>query len=156
MSEYFQCPFVEGDGLHPQANIDKMASGISLTDDDRWDWLVKVSDEGTKAAERGNGYAVVSCSALKKVYRDRIQESNPETKFVYLFLYGTKELLVKRMEQRQGHYMKSSMLDSQFEDLELPKHESNALLIDVNNTTDDITKEGIAFVQSSNSETASL
>jgi gluconokinase len=149
LSGYFQCEFIEGDELHPQQNIDKMANGIPLTDDDRWSWLSYVSIKSTQEAQNSRGISVVSCSALKRVYRDQIQKTSPETQFIYLFLYASMDELIKRIEARPGHFMKSAMLESQFEALQLPKDEPNALCINVEGrSVEDITQLGIQFVES--------
>ncbi|MEY4300883.1 MAG: hypothetical protein RJA30_34 [Actinomycetota bacterium] len=103
--------FVDGDDLHPAANKAKMGAGIPLDDEDRWPWLEKVGE--TLAAPEG---AIVACSALKKVYRDRIRSVAPDTIFVHLD--GSRDLLWERMSARQNHFMPVSLLDSQLAILE--------------------------------------
>ncbi|MEY4410512.1 MAG: hypothetical protein RLZ69_86 [Actinomycetota bacterium] len=103
--------FVDGDDLHPAANKAKMGAGIPLDDEDRWPWLDKVG--ATLAAPEG---AIVACSALKKVYRDRIRAVAPDTIFVHLD--GSRDLLWERMSARQNHFMPVSLLDSQLAILE--------------------------------------
>ena len=103
--------FVDGDDLHPAANKAKMGAGIPLDDEDRWPWLEKVG--ATLAAPEG---AIVACSALKKVYRDRIRAVAPDTIFVHLD--GSRDLLWERMSARQNHFMPVSLLDSQLAILE--------------------------------------
>ena len=103
--------FVDGDDLHPAANKAKMGAGIPLDDEDRWPWLEKVG--ATLAAPEG---AIVACSALKKVYRDRIRSVAPDTIFVHLD--GSRDLLWERMSARQNHFMPVSLLDSQLAILE--------------------------------------
>lgn len=103
--------FVDGDDLHPAANKAKMGAGIPLDDEDRWPWLDKVGT--TLAAPEG---AIVACSALKKVYRDRIRAVAPDTIFVHLD--GSRDLLWERMSARQNHFMPVSLLDSQLAILE--------------------------------------
>jgi gluconokinase len=103
--------FVDGDDLHPAANKAKMGAGIPLDDEDRWPWLDKVG--ATLAAPEG---AIVACSALKKVYRDRIRAVAPDTIFVHL--NGSRDLLWERMSARQNHFMPVSLLDSQLAILE--------------------------------------
>ncbi|RCK55124.1 putative gluconokinase [Candida viswanathii] len=126
LSSYYKCPFIEGDSLHPKANIDKMSAGIPLTDDDRWGWLEEVSKtSSTSAVDPGNAshIAVVSCSMLKKSYRDYIKEksSGDEVVFRFVFIYTTFEELMKRVGNRKGHYMKSDMVRSQYDIMEIPK-----------------------------------
>ena len=106
-------PFVDGDALHPMTNVERMAAGIPLTDEDRWPWLKKVGE--AMAAASGTGI-VVACSALKRSYRDAIRAAAPEALFVYLD--GPRELLASRLGHREGHFMPATLLDSQLEALE--------------------------------------
>lgn len=105
-------PFIDGDDLHPTANVEKMSHGIPLTDDDRWPWLRSV---GQWLSEHPSG-GVVACSALKRSYRDSIRELCPDAVFVHCD--GTRELLLERMSQRVGHFMPVALLDSQLDTLE--------------------------------------
>lgn len=122
-SEY-QCPFIEGDNLHPQANVDKMARGEPLTDDDRWGWLETLSKEAAARAtdpENASGVAIASCSMLKRVYRDYLKKwSGSQVTFRFVFLHTSYEVLMQRVSSRQGHYMKSDMVRSQYEIMEIP------------------------------------
>ncbi|CAK7896312.1 hypothetical protein CAAN1_03S03004 [[Candida] anglica] len=125
LAEKLHCPFTEGDQLHPQVNLDKMSSGIPLTDEDRWDWLANVSVAACKhGADPSNktGFSIVSCSMLKKIYRDHIVESavGENVEFRFVFLYSTLEELYKRVDNRKGHFMKSDMVTSQYEIMEVP------------------------------------
>lgn len=106
-------PFVDGDALHPAANVAKMAAGIPLDDEDRWPWLAAV---GRHLAGAGPEGLVVACSALKRVYRDAIRAEAPGAVFVELD--GAHDLLAKRMRERPGHFMPPSLLDSQLATLE--------------------------------------
>jgi carbohydrate kinase (thermoresistant glucokinase family) len=117
------CRFIDGDDLHPQANREKMASGTPLNDEDRWPWLDLVGRALAGAPNPVDGFelvkptgTVVACSALKRSYRDRILASAPRTFFVHL--HGSPELLAERMNAREGHFMKASMLESQLATLE--------------------------------------
>lgn len=105
--------FIDADSLHPPANVQKMAAGTPLTDEDRWPWLQLVG--AALAAESGSGI-VVACSALKRVYRDAIRAVAPSTAFVLLNV-ATPVLRV-RMTLRPGHFMPASLLTSQLETLE--------------------------------------
>ncbi|TME43457.1 MAG: gluconokinase [Chloroflexi bacterium] len=121
-------PIEEGDALHPQANIEKMAAGHPLTDADRWPWLAKVADwiqERLDAGENG----LITCSALKRSYRDLINREGSGLTFV--FLAGSKETIAARLAARHGHFMRSSMLDSQFADLEEPAGDEPAIRVDI-------------------------
>ena len=111
LAQVLGAAFVDGDDLHPQANRDKMASGTPLTDDDRWPWLDRV---GQTLA--GSDSMVVACSALKRVYRERVLAAAPDTVFVHLT--GTRELLAERMQARTDHFMPVSLLDSQLATLQ--------------------------------------
>lgn len=107
--------YAEGDDFHSQANVSKMAAGIPLTDEDRWPWLRAIGtwiDEH----ERDGRSAVVTCSALKRSYRDLLREGRPNVRFV--FLNVPEEVLAERLAKRTGHYMPSSLLPSQLATLE--------------------------------------
>ncbi|CUM66861.1 uncharacterized protein PRCAT00004545001 [Priceomyces carsonii] len=118
------CPYIEGDSLHPKANIEKMSEGIPLTDDDRWGWLKRLSEIASKkASEDSTGCAVVSCSMLKRSYRKYIKEcSSCPCSFRFIFLYTSYEELIKRVSHRHGHYMKSDMVKSQYDIMEIPSN----------------------------------
>jgi gluconokinase len=105
--------FVDSDSLHPQANVNKMAAGSPLTDEDRWPWLELVGAE--LAATHPDGI-IVACSALKRAYRDAIRAKAPGTTFVQLDVEVS--LLLNRLNQRPGHFMPPSLLDSQLETLQ--------------------------------------
>ncbi|KAF9952937.1 hypothetical protein BGZ70_000414 [Mortierella alpina] len=107
--------FQEGDELHPAANVAKMVAGHPLDDDDRWPWLRRVSEWIGIQESAGRG-AVVTCSALKRVYRDLIREGHPSVRFVHLV--ASEEVLTDRVTHRQGHYMPPSLLHSQLDVLE--------------------------------------
>lgn len=104
--------YLDGDVLHPQANIDKMAAGIPLTDEDREPWLRIIGERMAEA----DGIMVIGCSALRRKYRDLIREAAPDTRFVHLV--GSHDLLAERMKTRPGHFMPPALLDSQIETLE--------------------------------------
>jgi gluconokinase len=118
--------FEEGDDLHPAANVDKMASGEPLDDEDRWPWLAKVAvwiGEHTDAGRPG----IITCSALKKGYRDVLRGEQ----VVFVYLAGTREQIARRLAARHGHYMPASLLDSQFDALEPPTPEENSITVDI-------------------------
>jgi gluconokinase len=128
--------FVEGDALHPAANVAKMSHGVPLTDEDRMPWLHKIGFEIASAVARGEGI-VVSCSALKRLYRDRLRrEAGGPLTFVYL--EGSKELLTKRMGERKGHFMPTSLLESQLQTLESPTGEPGVVTVDIDDSIDGI------------------
>jgi gluconokinase len=112
LAQRLRVPFVDADTLHPPANIAKMAAGEPLDDDDRYPWLERVGD--WLAGHRDGG--VVSCSALKRKYRDQLRAHCPRAEF--LFLSGSPELIGARLAARSGHFMPAALLRSQFDALE--------------------------------------
>jgi gluconokinase len=117
-AETLDLPFYEGDGFHPRANVDKMSRGIPLTDQDRDGWLKNLVDLIHGQLTQGKS-GILSCSALKNQYRDRLRLNSDQVYFIYL--KGTYNLILKRMLQRTGHYMPAELLRSQFETLEEPE-----------------------------------
>ena len=129
LAKEFDCPFIEGDKLHPAANIKKMSAGIPLDDGNRWPWLEIIGKAMKAECDKGNG-VVASCSSLKKVYRQKLAEA-AETPITFIFLHGSRELLAARMADRKGHFMPTSLLDSQLRTIEVPGPDENALHLDV-------------------------
>ena len=128
LSKALNWPFIEGDALHPAANIVKMHDGIPLTDDDRAPWLAAIAAKlGAWHAAGQSG--IVTCSALKRAYRTILAEGRPELVFIYL--RGTRALLESRMAHRTGHFMPPSLLDSQLATLEPPAPDEAALTVDI-------------------------
>ncbi len=109
---------LDGDFLHPRANVDKMARGEPLDDDDRAPWLAALND-AAYAMARTNALSFIVCSALKRRYRDRLRQGHPGMRFLYLRV--RRELLEIRLSARSGHFFKPAMLASQFEALEEPQ-----------------------------------
>jgi carbohydrate kinase (thermoresistant glucokinase family) len=127
LAEALGAPFVEGDELHPPENVARMAAGVPLTDADRAGWL---DDIGRVLATAGAaGGVVVSCSALKRAYRDRLRAAAPGVRFAHL--HGPREVLQARLAQRRGHYMPASLLQSQLEALQPPGEDEGALAADI-------------------------
>ena len=122
--------FVEADDFHPAANIEKMRSGQPLTDEDRWPWLDCLRKQIERSLSAGEN-AVLACSALKRIYRDRLRSSD-EVKFV--FLRGDYALVEKQLRSRHGHFMDANLLQSQFDDLEEPQPDENVLAIELGRT----------------------
>ncbi len=114
LADRLQLPFVEGDSLHPQSNVARMAAGIPLSDADRWPWLDQIGDRLAQAP----GGVVISCSALKKAYRERLRAAAAPLYFI--FLDGAFDVLSTRMASRKGHFMPVSLLESQLATLETP------------------------------------
>jgi len=112
-----------------------MASGTPLTDADRWDWLILLRQRGLAELEEGATGVVITCSALKRKYRDVIRIASYNDKYIlvhFIYLHADKDLLLKRVKAREGHYMKDDMVQSQFASLEPPQvDETDTLLVDV-------------------------
>jgi gluconokinase len=115
LAQAFDVDFIEGDAYHPAPNVIKMSAGEPLTDDDRAGWLQALAREIAAARARGEGI-VVSCSALKRRYRDLLRQADPDLRFAHL--QGPRGMIAARMQTRIGHYMPISLLDSQLRDLE--------------------------------------
>jgi gluconokinase len=124
-------PFYDGDKFHSQANIDKMAAGLPLTDEDRDPWLERIHKLIADKFAEGHSL-VVACSALKEAYRLKLRGDLKNVKFVYLS--GDYETIYARMQVRPDHYMKPEMLQSQFADLEVPE---KAVVVDVRKKLED-------------------
>jgi len=107
--------FAEGDAFHPEANVEKMHSGVPLTDEDRWPWL-RLIGEWMSEQEQAGISSVVTCSALRRVYRDVLREGRPAVRFCHIT--SPESTIADRLEQRQGHYMPPSLLPSQIAILE--------------------------------------
>ncbi|WP_205797277.1 gluconokinase [Microbacterium enclense] len=119
----------EGDDLHPSANVTKMAAGHALNDDDRWPWLDRVAawiDAQSAAGRPG----VITCSALKRSYRDVLRREN----VTFVLLMGDPALILDRLLRRQGHFMPPSLLRSQFDALEVPDADERAIHVDLDLT----------------------
>ncbi|KIK69099.1 hypothetical protein GYMLUDRAFT_214083 [Collybiopsis luxurians FD-317 M1] len=166
LAKELRIPFIDGDDLHPPANVQKMASGHPLTDADREPWLElirttaehKAVELQTVEAERKSLVhgLVVGCSSLKKYYRDILRgrrkevggtdervlpehlepPSKEKLPTYFVFIKGSRELLLDRMTKRKGHFMKASMLDSQLETLESPEEEEGVVTVDAEDSTE--------------------
>jgi gluconokinase len=121
-------PFIEGDTFHSYANVAKMSAGVPLTDSDRADWLQALHGQIRGAREHGNGL-VLSCSSLKRQYRDLLRSADPELCFAHLA--GPREVIAARMAARADHYMPASLLDSQLSALEPLEADEAGLVLDI-------------------------
>ena len=126
LSDRLGLPFHDADEFHPRANVDKMASGIPLTDDDRWPWLDAIG----RALRDAEGGIVVACSALRRAYRDRLRTTAGRP-VVFVHLAGSRQTIGARLRTRTGHFMPPSLLDSQFAALEPPTDEEPVVTISV-------------------------
>jgi gluconokinase len=142
LAQRLRVPFADADAFHPEANVAKMAAGEPLTDDDRYPWLEAI---GEWLAEHGDG-GVISCSALKRKYRDQLRAHCPRIEFLHLS--GSPELIARRVAGRTGHFMPASLLKSQFEMLEPLGADEDGVTIDVGETVDAIIESFLAAVSS--------
>ena len=133
--------FVEGDDYHSRENVNRMAAGTPLTDEDRADWLRALANRIRVAKDSGSGI-VLSCSALKKSYRDGLRAAAPEVRFI--FLTGSRSLIEERIAARQGHFMPPSLIESQLATLEEPGHDEHAWLYEIQWSPDDIVTDIMA------------
>lgn len=134
--------FIDGDDLHPKANIQKMAGGHPLNDDDRAPWLERLNDAAYSLRHK-NEVGFIVCSALKRRYRDRLREGNPET--IFLYMKGSFDVILARLQARAGHYMPTTLLQSQFDALEEPgADEPDVVCIDIDGSFDEVVERGLA------------
>jgi gluconokinase len=138
------CPFIEGDKLHPASNIAKMSAGTPLVDADRWPWLEIIGKAMKVECDKGHG-VVASCSALKKIYRQKLAEA-VERPITFIHLYGSRDLLAARMADRKGHFMPRSLLDSQLATIEVPGSDEKALHLDVILPVDELIRRTKAYL----------
>lgn len=129
-------PFLDGDGYHPPANVEKMRAGTPLTDTDRWPWLERLS-LALKEAAGGSGIAVGACSALKRTYRDFMTKTAGEP-ILFVYLKGSKDVIAARIAARKHEFMPASLLDSQFATLEEPSADENVVAVPVTDPVGEI------------------
>lgn len=130
--------YQEGDALHPPENVAKMTAGTPLSDDDRAPWLCRIADRIDAWRSAGEA-GVVTCSALKRAYRDIIIGERPDVRLVHL--RGARELIGRRMAARKGHFMPTALLDNQFATLQEPTPDERAITVDVGGTPAEIVDE---------------
>jgi gluconokinase len=135
-------PFADADDFHPPANIAKMKSGIPLDDDDRYPWLEAI---GRWLAEHCRVGGVMSCSALKRNYRDQLRRHCPQTEFLHLS--GSPEVIAARQASRPGHFMPTSLMTSQFATLEPLEPAERGITLDVTHDIDSIVESYLARAQ---------
>ncbi|MEB8433551.1 gluconokinase [Cocleimonas sp. KMM 6892] len=147
LSTQLGLPFLEGDDFHPPENIEKMSNAIGLNDDDRWPWLdalgaaihkkCNVEKDKKKVVRKG---VIVSCSALKHSYRQRLLNASGE-QILFVYLDGSRDTLLLRIQSRTEHYMPASLLDSQLETLEKPTNDELAITVSIEQSVDKIVDE---------------
>lgn len=131
LSKALNIPYYDADDFHPQVNVEKMRNGQPLNDEDRSSWLEALSMNLQQWEEKGG--AVLACSALKEKYRMKLAENLSNCRWV--FLHGSFELILERMEKRKDHYMGSEMLKSQFDILEVPNY---GIHVDIQDSPEEI------------------
>jgi carbohydrate kinase (thermoresistant glucokinase family) len=144
LAEKLRWQYQEGDALHPPENVEKMKSGTPLDDADRRPWLQRIAGKIDEWRSRGLS-GVVTCSALKRSYRDIVIDARPGVRLVYL--KGSPDLIRRRMASRRGHFMPSSLLDSQFATLEEPSPDENPIVVDIAAEPSQIVQEIIRQLQ---------
>jgi len=143
LSKELGWPYADADEFHPPANVAKMKSGQPLTDDDRWPWLEAIAAHIDSAREKGR-HAIVSCSALKRVYRDILIGARDDVRLV--LLDGTRDEIFARMSARKDHFMPLALLDSQFATLERPGAEERPVVVSINGTPEEIAAAIVAGI----------
>lgn len=141
LAQRMRVPFGDADDLHPPANIAKMSAGEALTDEDRRPWLETI---GSWLRSHPAG-GVVTCSALKRSYRDLLRERCPDVSFVHL--HGDREVVARRQATRPGHFMPASLLDSQFETLEPLERDERGFVVDVALSVDQIVEAALSGLE---------
>lgn len=140
LAKLLGAPCAEGDDFHPDANIAKMSAGIPLDDTDRWPWLQRIAEWMAERGREGTG-GVVTCSALKRRYRDVLRMGYADAFFVHLSV--DRALIGDRMSHRSGHFMPTSLLDSQFEILEPLEPDERGAVLDVGIGPDELVAEAL-------------
>jgi gluconokinase len=143
IADALSVPFIEGDALHPESNIRKMSAGIPLDDTDRFPWLDRV---GAQLAEATGNGVIVSCSALKAIYRERLRHCAGGP-LAFLYLAGSRSVLSAHMGLRSGHFMPLDLLDSQLATLEPPTGEPLIHTENIESPIEDIVRRSVQFVR---------
>lgn len=134
-------PFIEGDSFHPPGNIARMSAGIALDDMDRQGWLRTLRSEIERTWETAP-VLVLSCSALKRAYRDVLRGSSGDVRFVHL--HGDRELIARRMAGRSAHFMPLALLDSQLRDLQALQPDESGITLDLGATPEQLVRQILA------------
>lgn len=142
LAEKLACPFYDGDDFHPIENIEKMRQGIALTDGDRYPWLAAIKDLIEELNQKRQP-GVIACSALKVAYRQYLQEDYSQ--IIWVYLKGSYETILKRMQERENHFMKGEMLRSQLDSLEEPTYKE-AIIIDIDEPPEEIINKKLRAV----------
>lgn len=145
VSHQLHAAFLDGDFLHPRRNIMKMASGEALNDEDRIPWLQALNDAAF-AMQRTNKVSLIVCSSLKRSYRDRLRDGNPNLSFIYL--KGDFAVIESRLKARKGHFFKTDMLVTQFATLQEPQaDETDVQVVDIDQPLDGVIADMIKLIK---------
>ncbi|TVY22135.1 putative gluconokinase [Lachnellula hyalina] len=152
LAKAMKLPFIEGDEFHPPANVEKMSKGIPLTDADRWDWLTTLREEALRQlVDSGAQGVVLTCSALKRKYRDVIRVApyySHNVRLHFVYLHARQEVLIERVGARKGHFMGANMVKSQFGILEAPTpDETDVISVDVSGTEEEVERDALAAIR---------
>jgi len=153
LHETYSLPYLEGDTFHTPENVQKMADGQPLTDADRWDWLISLREAAIATLKRDPSSAgvIVTCSALKRKYRDVIRIASyhdARVRVHFVFLSASESLLMDRVRARKNHYMKDYMVHSQFESLETPQEdEIDVLSVDASGNSREVQELSLVAVK---------
>ncbi|MEA2837051.1 MAG: gluconokinase [Bradyrhizobium sp.] len=135
LAEQLGRPYEDGDKFHPKRNVEKMSAGQPLTDEDRWPWLQAIADEIDRVCSRGET-VVISCSALKRAYRDVLVHGRDDVRIVYLD--GSHDLIASRLAARKGHFMPPTLLQSQVKTLQPPGPDENPVTVSIDAPVEEI------------------
>ncbi|EPS42869.1 hypothetical protein H072_3200 [Dactylellina haptotyla CBS 200.50] len=151
IAQSLDLPYIEGDDYHPPENVKKMSAGIPLNDEDRWGWLDTLRQKASEELEGGAMGCVVTCSALKRRYRDFIRQvGQAEVGIVVRFVYlrADVELLIQRVKARKNHFMKDDMVRSQFIALEEPdSSEPDVVPVDVSGSLTEVQQNALREIE---------
>ncbi|MBB5749469.1 gluconokinase [Micrococcus sp. TA1] len=136
-------PYAEADRFHPPANIEKMAAGIPLTDEDRWPWLDTLRD--WMDSQSGSGGTIVTCSALKRAYRDLLRQASGRV--VFLHVISDPAVITERMMHRPGHFMPASLVPSQLATLEALGEDEDGMVLENSGTVDELVQRALDLVE---------
>ena len=140
LAQHLGWTFAEADEFHPPVNVAKMAAGVPLVDEDRWPWLADLRDWLDARAEAGQD-VVITCSALKRSYRDLLRGASPRVRFVHLT--ASPAVLAERMGRRSGHYMPASLLESQLAALQPLEADEDGVVVDVDAPVPDVVRAAV-------------
>jgi gluconokinase len=141
LAQHLRVPFADADDFHPAANVEKMSAGIPLDDADRTPWLHAIG--AWQARHTGGG--VISCSALKRSYRDVLRAAAPAQFFVHLA--GTPQVIARRVAGRPGHFMPASLVESQFATLEPLQPDEHGVVLDLDRSVDELVEQLLATAE---------